>query len=75
MVLHKSGENPTLENLIELEGQIVISNPSQIKGKGGRPALVINNRKYLVQNLTQSEISIPWGVEIVWAVITPTNIT
>ena len=69
------GEDQTLENIINLEDHIVISNPSQRKGKGGRPALVINNVKYTVQNLTQSEIVIPWGVEIVLAVITPLNVT
>ena len=71
----KRGDDQTLHELISLEDHIVISNPHQRNGKGGRPALVINNKKFLVQNLTQSVISIPWGVEIVWAVLTPRNIT
>ena len=71
----KRGDDQTLNELISLEDHIVISNPHQRNGKGGRPALVINNKKFLVKNLTQSVISIPWGVEIVWAVLTPRNIT
>ena len=69
------GESQTLNEIISLEDFIIISNPSQRKGKGGRPALIINNKKYLVKNLTQTYITIPWGVEIVWAVIIPLNIT
>ena len=71
----KNGDKQTLSEIIDLDDYIVISNPFQRKDKGGRPALVINNQKYQVQNLTQTDISIPWGVEIVWAVITPLKIT
>ena len=71
----KKGEDQTLNELISLEDHIVISNPCQRKGKGGRPALIVNFRKFLVHNLTQGEISIPWGVEIVWVVLTPQGVT
>ena len=71
----KKGEHQTLNELISLEDHIVISNPNQRKGKGGRPALVINKSKYTVKNLTQTDITIPWGVEIVWTEITPLNVT
>ena len=50
---------------------MVIYNVHQRQGKGGRPALIINKKKYQVQNLTQSVIDIPWGVEVVWALLTP----
>ena len=36
---------------------------------------MISNKKFQVQNLTKTDIPIPWGVEIVWAVITPLNVT
>ena len=71
----KDGVDQTLNQIIQLNNHVTISNPSQRKGKGGRPALVVNNDKFVVQNLTQKEIAIPWGVEIVWAVLTPKNIT
>ena len=31
-------------------------------------------KKFIVENLTQTVLSIPWGVEAVWAVLTPKNI-
>jgi hypothetical protein len=65
----------TLEEIMKpLNDHTVISNVHQRGGRGGRPALIINSRKYQVQNITQSVISIPWGVEAVWAVITPKGV-
>ena len=60
-----------LEEVIHLPTHTVISNPHQRKGVGGRPALIINHVKYFIRNLTQTLIDIPWGVEAVWALITP----
>ena len=37
--------------------------------------VVVNSKKFDVDNLTNTEINIPWGVEIVWAVLTPKNVT
>ena len=42
--------------------------------KGGRPALIINFAKYDYEALTNTLISIPWGVEVTWALITPKNV-
>ena len=70
--MSESHERPALELdqiMLDLENHVVISNVHQ--RQGGRPALIINNRKYHVQNLTQSVINIPWGVEVVWALLTP----
>ena len=64
-----------LDEIINLPNYTVISNPHQRKGTGGRPALIINNSKYNVKNLTQSLIEIPWGLEATWAIISPKNIT
>ena len=36
--------------------------------------MIINRKKYFVQNITQSVIAVPWGVEMVWAIITPKNV-
>ena len=63
-------ENLTLENVIEMDDFKVISNVFQRKGIGGRPAIIVNSKKYQVENLTQTVVSIPWGVEAVWAVLT-----
>ena len=68
-------ENKRLEDNINLEDHVVISNIHQRQGKGGRPAIIANNRKYNVQNLTNTLISLPWGVEITWALLTPKSVS
>ena len=66
-------EGEALENVIKIEGYEVLSNVYQRKGKGGRPAIIVNTKKYEVENLTNTTISIPWGIEIIWAALTPKN--
>ena len=75
--MSESWERPEqpLNKIINLPDHTVISNPHQRQGVGGRPALIINNKKFHVRNLTQSLIDIPWGVEATWAMISPKNIT
>ena len=75
--MSESWERPEkpLDQIINLPDHIVISNPHQRKGVGGRPALIINKSKYNVRNLTQSLIEIPWGVEATWAILSPKNIS
>ena len=68
-------EGETLEKVIKLDDYKVISNVYQRKEKGGRPAIIANASKYEIENLTNTVIKIPWGVEIVWAVLTPKNVT
>ena len=63
----------SLEDCIKLEDHIVISNVYQRKEKGGRPALIVNYRKYDVEDLTNNVVKIPWGVEVTWALLTPKN--
>ena len=75
--LSESWERPEfdLSKLINIEDYTVISNPHQRKGKGGRPALIINTKHYNVRNITNTLISIPWGCEATWALISPKNTT
>ena len=47
----------------------------QRTGKGGRPAIIVSESKYHVQNLTNNLISIPQGVEVTWAMLTPKDIS
>ena len=68
-------EHLTLDQIISLEDHQIISNVYQRAGIGGRPAIIVNKKKFLVQNLTNTEVNIPYGVEIVWAILTPQNIT
>ena len=53
----------------------IISNYHQRKGKGGRPILIIKKDKYIVENLTQSVVDVPWGCEVVWCCLTPKEAT
>ena len=68
-------ENKTLHEIISLENYQVVSNAHQRKGQGGRPALVVNKNKFEVTNLTNTLFPIKWGVEAVWAVLTPKNLS
>ena len=61
----------TLEKVIKLENYIIISNVHQRRGVGGRPAIIVNTENYDVENITNGLIQIPWGVEAVWAILTP----
>ena len=47
----------------------------QRRGTGGRPAIIVNHKKYNIVNLTQRLISIPWGVEAVWCLLSPKEVT
>ena len=71
---HETQKN-NLENCIKLDDHTVISNVYQRKEKGGRPALIINHKKYNIEDLTNTVVQIPWGVEVAWALLTPKNVT
>ena len=68
-------ESLTLDQIIDLENYQVISNVYQRTGVGGRPALIINDKKYHVENLTNTLVNIPHGVEITWAMLTPKDLS
>ena len=68
-------EHLKLEDVIHLENHEVISNVYQRTGKGGRPALVVNKEKYHVQDITNTLVNVKWGLEAVWCLLTPKNVT
>ena len=68
-------EHLQLDQIIHLENHTVIKNVYQRTGKGGRPALVVNNEKYHVQDITNTLVNVKWGVEAVWCLLTPKNVT
>ena len=68
-------EDQTLKDIIKLENYEIISNVFQRKGKGGRPAIIVNTNNFIVHNLTNTLINIKWGIEIVWCLLTPKNST
>ena len=64
-------QNKTLSEIINLEDYAVISNVNQRDVVGGRPALVVNNKKFNVRNITNTLVPVMWGVEAVWAIVSP----
>ena len=75
--LSESWERPELglKEVIEIENTEIISNPYQRKELCGRPAIVVRKTKFDIEDLTNTQISIPWGVEIVWALLTPKDVS
>ena len=68
-------ESLSLEELLKLENYEIVSNVAQRVGKGGRPAILVNKSKFTVENLTNTCVTIPWGIEVVWALLTPKNVS
>ena len=68
-------EDLQLDEIIHLEDHTIISNVHQRKGMGGRPALFVNNKKYHVKDITNTLVNVKWGVEAVWCIVTPKNIS
>jgi hypothetical protein len=62
-----------LENLIQIEDYRVITAVNPRNFKGGKPALIINEEKYTIKLLNPDPITVPDGVEAVWALLTPKN--
>ena len=60
-----------LQSLIQLENYEVITSVNPRSFKGGQPALVINEEKFHIKHLNPDPITVPEGVEAVWALLTP----
>ena len=68
-------ENLSLQELLQLENYKIITNVKQRDFKGGKPAIIINEEKFYVRALCPDPITVPVGVECVWAMITPKHTT
>ena len=74
--ISESWERPEypLDKLFDLDDDyIVISNVHQRKNHGGRPAIIVKKEKFQVENITNTIVNIPWGVEVAWCLLTPKN--
>jgi exonuclease III len=67
-------ENKPMTEALDLEDYEIISSLHQRKNKGGRPAIFVKKAKYQINDLME-HVKIPWGVEAVWTVLTPKNVT
>ena len=76
-LISESWERPSepLESVIKLKNFCIISNPHQRAASvsGGRPAVLANTEKFVVDNVNQSLVTIPWGVEATWCLLSPKN--
>ena len=64
-----------LSKILAIKDYEIISNNFSRRGVGGRPAILVNTSRYNVENITQNVAQIPWTLEIVWAILTPKNLT
>ena len=62
-----------LDKIFKMDRFKILSNVHQRKERGGRPAIIVNSEKFIVQNLTNTELQVKWGVEAVWCLLTPKN--
>ena len=67
-------ENLTLDQVIVKDNYKVISNVKQRDFVGGKPALIINEDKFHITEISPEPITVPVGVEAVWALITPKQV-
>ena len=61
--------------MIQIEGYRWVQNVIQRKRKGGKPALLINEKDYYIRELCPDIITVPVNVEAVWSLLTPKNTT
>ena len=65
--------NLPLDKLLNLENFEIISNVKQRDFKGGKPAILVNKKKYHIKPLCPNPITVPIGVECVWSLISHKN--
>ena len=60
-----------LNKLIQIDNFKVITNVCQRQNRGGKPALIIDESRYYIKSLCPNPITVPLGVEAVWALLKP----
>ena len=60
-----------ISDLIQIEGYKWVQNVTQKKRRGGKPAILINENMFHIKELCPDIITVPVGVEAVWALLTP----
>ena len=64
-------QNQPLETIIKLDNHKVITAVNPRNFRGGKPAIIVNENKFHIQSLNPEPITVPDGVEAVWALLTP----
>ena len=60
-----------LSDLIQISGFKWIKNVCQRRSAGGKPAILIKEKDFFIKELCPDVITVPVGVEAVWALLTP----
>ena len=61
----------SLGQLLKLDNYQIISNVKQREFKGGKPPILVKTDQYNVKRLCPDTITVPKGMEAVWALISP----
>ena len=64
-----------ISDRIKIEGYRWVKNVVQRNKKGGKPALLINEKDYYIKELCPDIITVPVSVEAVWSLLTPKHTT
>ena len=64
-------ENMPLQQLLDLEDYEIISMVKRRDFKGGNPAILIKKDKFIIKKICPDPVSVPVGVEAIWAIISP----
>ena len=71
---HRAGGS-LISDRINIEGYRWVKNIVQRNKKGGKPAMLINEKDYYIKELCPDVITVPVGVEAVWTLLTPKHTT
>ena len=55
----------SIESLIQIENYRFVKNVCQRNGRGGKPALLVSEKEYVVKELCPNLITVPVGIEAV----------
>ena len=66
-----SRENLPISDLLQIENFSVYSNVVQRQGRGGKPIIMVDNRKFIVTQLCPKIITVQTQVEAVWLLLKP----
>ena len=61
----------SLNDIIQIENYEIVSTVKKRDFRGGNPALIINSEKYNITEICPEPITVPIGVEAIWAIISP----
>ena len=64
-------KNLSIENLLNLPHHRVLKSPVQRDFQGGKPVIIVNEQKFHVKPLCPDPVTVPVGVECVWALVSP----